>query len=232
VEPVLGEEVRVRDVDAERRRCFEALFNENIADIDAYCQGRAGSPSDAQDAAGEVFLIAWRRLDEVPRGRDARPWLYATARRVMANRARANARRRRLYEKLGAQPIAASPGDDEPLAARVADALSTLRPRDREVLLLAGWEGLTAAEIAVVVHRPAVTVRGRLHRARRRFRAAFEASQAPSADRAPAPADAPRLEPLQARPAAGPATSTSSLRKELHHASGHQPAGAARHQSA
>jgi hypothetical protein len=153
----------VRDVDAERRRCFDALFNENIADIDAYCQRRAGSPSDAQDAAGEVFLIA---------------------------------------------------------------------PRDREVLLLAEREGLTAAEIAVVVHRPAVTVRGRLHRARRRFRAAFEASPALSADRAPSPADASRLERFQARPAAGPATPASSLRKELHHANGHQSAGAARHQSA
>jgi hypothetical protein len=49
------------------------------------------------------------------------------------------------------------------------------------VLLLAEWEGLTAAEIAAVVRRPAVTVRGRPHRARRRFRAAFE-SQAPAAD--------------------------------------------------
>jgi RNA polymerase sigma factor (sigma-70 family) len=219
VEPVIGEEVRVRDVDAERRRRFDALFNENIADIDTYCRGRAGSPSDAQDAAGEVFLIAWRRLDEVPRGKDARPWLYATARRVTANRARANARRRRLYEKLGAQPVAASSGDDDPLVARVTDALTTLRPRNREVLLLAEREGLTAAEIAAVVHRPAVTVRGRLHRARRRFRAAFEASQAPSADRAPSPSD-------------GPANPTSSLRKELHHADRHQPAGAARHESA
>jgi RNA polymerase sigma factor (sigma-70 family) len=219
VEPAIGEEVRVRDVDADRRRRFDALFNENIADIDAYCRWRAGSPSDAQDAAGEVFLIAWRRLDEVPRGKDARPWLYATARRVMANRARANARRRRLHEKLGAQPVAASSGEDDPLVARVQDALSTLGPRDREVLLLAEREGLTAAEIAAVVHRPAVTVRGRLHRARRRFRAAFEASQAPSEDRSPSPSD-------------GPANPTPSLRKELNHADRHQPAGAARHGSA
>ena len=138
------------------------------------------SSSDGQDAVGEVFLVAWRRLDEVPSGEEARPWLYATARRVMANQARANARRSRLRERLRAQPVAAE-AEDDPLVVRVREALAGLGPRDREVLLLAEWEGLTAAEIALVVHRPAVAVRSRLHRARRRFRAVFE-SQEPAGD--------------------------------------------------
>lgn len=163
------------DTDAERRRCFDSLFAEHIAGIGSYCRWHAGSPSDAQDAVSEVFLVAWRRLDDVPRGAEARPWLYATARRVMSNQARANARRRRLHEKLIAQPIGPTFAEENPLTARVHAALSGLGPRDREVLLLAEWEGLTAAEIAAVVKRPAVTVRGRLHRARRRFRAALEA---------------------------------------------------------
>jgi hypothetical protein len=41
----------------------------------------------------DVFLIAWRRLDEVPEGEAARVWLYATARRVIANRKRSERRR-------------------------------------------------------------------------------------------------------------------------------------------
>jgi DNA-directed RNA polymerase specialized sigma24 family protein len=57
------------------------------------------------------------------------------------------------------------------MAGRVGEALGALDPRDREVLLLAEWEGLAAAEIAKVMQCPAVTARGRLHRARRRFRA-------------------------------------------------------------
>lgn len=56
----------------------------------------------------------------------------------------------------------------------VYEALHRLAPRDREVLLLAEWEGLTPAEIASVVGCLAVTARGRLHRARRRFRAVYE----------------------------------------------------------
>jgi RNA polymerase sigma-70 factor (ECF subfamily) len=171
----------VTDADLEhRKRRFDALFSEHVASVASYCRWRSDSPSDGQDAVGESFLIAWRRLEEVPSGEDARPWLYATARRVMANQARANARRSRLRERLRAQPLAAA-DEHDPLVGRVREALAALGPRDREVLLLAEWEGLTAAEIAVVVHRPAVAVRSRLHRARRRFRAVFE-SQAPAGD--------------------------------------------------
>ena len=54
------------------------------------------------------------------------------------------------------------------------EALARLRPRDREVLLLAEWEGLSPAQIAGVLGCLTVTARGRLHRARRRFRDVFE----------------------------------------------------------
>lgn len=169
------------DADMERReQCFDAMFREHVAGVASYCRWRSDSPCDGQDAVGEVFLIAWRRLDQVPQGEEARPWLYATARRVMANQARGNARRSRLRERLRVQP-AEGAGEEDPHAGRVREALAALGPRDRETLLLAEWEGLTPAEIAVVVQRPAVAVRSRLHRARRRFRAAFE-SQAPAGD--------------------------------------------------
>jgi RNA polymerase sigma-70 factor (ECF subfamily) len=134
---------------------------------------------DGEDAVAEVFLVAWRRLDDIPSGAGARAWLYAVARNVLANQARASARRERLSEKLDAEQVAYET-DDDPLTARVHHALAALAPRDREVLLLSEWEGLTPSEIARVIRCPVVTARGRLHRARRRFRAAFE-SQPPAA---------------------------------------------------
>src|SRR5919201_6984557 len=91
----------------------------------------------------------------------------------MANQARGDACRSRLAEKLSAQTVAVQ-ADGDPLAGPVHDALATLGSRDREILLLAEWEGLTPAEIARVMRCPAVSVRVRLHRARRRFRALFE----------------------------------------------------------
>ena len=53
--------------DDDRARRFDTLFKERSPDVIAYCRWRARSQSDAQDAVAEVFLTAWRRLDDVPR---------------------------------------------------------------------------------------------------------------------------------------------------------------------
>ena len=146
------------------------------SDIVAYCGWRAGSASDAQDAAAEVFLTAWRRLAELPEGDAARVWLYATARRVIANQRRSSRRRAALQERLAHEassvPQKQPPPDRE--ETPVHEALRRLGSRDREVLLLAEWEGLSPAQIASVLGCLTVTARGRLHRARRRFRTAYE----------------------------------------------------------
>jgi RNA polymerase sigma factor (sigma-70 family) len=129
------------------------------------------SPSDAQDAAADVFLTAWRRLDELPDGDAARIWLYATARRVLANQRRATSRRTALAERMALERPQTEPSEEHAL---VHQALNKLPARDREILLLSEWEGLSPTEIAAVVGCLTVTARGRLHRARRRFRAAFD----------------------------------------------------------
>jgi RNA polymerase sigma-70 factor (ECF subfamily) len=103
-----------------RRRRFDALFASYSADIVAYCGWRADSASDAQDAAAEVFLVAWRRLDALPEGDAARVWLYATARRVLANQRRASRRRAALHERLALDAASARP---EPPAADREEAL-------------------------------------------------------------------------------------------------------------
>lgn len=161
----------------ERERRLDALFAAFGPDVVAYCGWRAASPSDAQDAVADVFLTAWRRLDDVPEDDvAARVWLYATARKVLANQRRSNRRRSALQDRL-AHEAAASPQEQSATggeASLVRDALDRLESRDREVLLLAEWEGLAPAEIASVLGCLTVTARGRLHRARRRFRAAFE----------------------------------------------------------
>lgn len=160
----------------ERARRFDALFASYSPDIVAYCGWRAVSAADAQDAVAEVFLTAWRRLDELPQGDAARVWLYATARRVIANQRRSSRRHLALRERLARE--AASGSQEPPTSNReealVHDALRRLGPRDREVLLLAEWEGLSPAQIGAVLGCLTVTARGRLHRARRRFRSVYE----------------------------------------------------------
>jgi RNA polymerase sigma factor (sigma-70 family) len=191
--PKPDEETSVAKADEDRWRRFDALFSENVARIASYCRWRTSSAADEEDAVAEVFLVAWRRLDRVPQGEKARAWLYATARRVTAHQARASARRSTLSAKLNAQPVAVG-AEEDPLVGRVQEALAALGPRDREVLLLSEWEGLTPTEIARLMRCPAVTARGRLHRARRRFRAAFESQAAETTSTgAPVPVS-PRLQ--------------------------------------
>jgi RNA polymerase sigma factor (sigma-70 family) len=168
--------VRMSQSESERERRFDVLFATYSTDIVAYCGWRAPSASDAQDAVADVFLTAWRRLDQLPEGDAARVWLYATARRVIANQRRSSRRRVALQERLAFE-AAARPQERPPPESEetlVHAALRRLGPRDREVLLLAEWEGLSPAQIAAVLGCLTVTARGRLHRARRRFQVAFE----------------------------------------------------------
>lgn len=163
----------MKEREHELGRRFEELFGTYGPDVVDYCGWRASSASDAQDAVAEVFLTAWRRLDDVPRGDAARVWLYATARRVIANQRRSTRRRAALAERMArTAPPQGPPGDSDD--SLVHEALRRLNPIDREVLLLAEWEGLSPAQIASVLRCPKVTARGRLHRARRRFRSTFE----------------------------------------------------------
>jgi RNA polymerase sigma-70 factor (ECF subfamily) len=59
-------------------------------------------------------------------------------------------------------------------------ALAQLAPEDREVLRLSAWEELTPVEIATVLGVSQVAVRSRLHRARRRLRAALRRTREPA----------------------------------------------------
>src|SRR5262245_56815825 len=88
---------------------FDELFARYRLDIASYCTWRTVSPTDAEDALAEVFLVAWRRLSEIPAGDSARAWLYATSRRVLANQRRSTQRRDALHDRLGREPLLTTP---------------------------------------------------------------------------------------------------------------------------
>ena len=151
------------------------LYAEHGRDVLAYALRRTPGPEDAADVVAETFLIAWRRLSDVPDGDDERLWLYGVARRVLANQRRGERRRVRLGERLRLELPAAIADQAPPSGERpaVLTALSELDEADRELLLLVGWEGLEPAQAARVVGGSVVAVRSRLHRARRRLRMAM-----------------------------------------------------------
>lgn len=151
---------------------FDALFREHQRAVLAYAIRRTPTLADAEDAAADTFIIAWRKINAAPTD-DALPWLYAVARRVLANQRRGNGRRERLAALLRVE--------DVPTPMRLGDAqdgpgfraLATLSAADQEVLRLAAWEELGNQQIAAVLGISANAVAIRLHRARARFEAAL-----------------------------------------------------------
>lgn len=152
---------------------FEALFHATYARVLSYARAMADA-HDADDAVAEAYAIAWRRLDDVPRGAEL-GWLISVTRRVLANARRGRRRTGALRELIGMQPRVLGPDPAE----RVADeglraALLALRPADREALVLVAWFDLTPTEAAVALAIGAAAFRMRLARARRRLRAELE----------------------------------------------------------
>ena len=159
---------------AQARRLFDELFAAHGPAVLAYALRRTATPPDAEDAVSETFMVAWRRLREVPAAEGALPWLYGVCRRVLANQRRGDRRRWRLVDKVGRRANAvASPDLPEPGPA--LDALARLRSDDQELLRLVAWEQLTHAEIGAVLGITVNAVAIRLYRARQRFEQAFRA---------------------------------------------------------
>ncbi len=151
---------------------FDALYAAYATHVLAYAMRRA-IPADAEDATSQTFVVAWRRIADVPDGPAALPWLYATCRNVLANQRRGRRRFASLVDKL-----ARVPGRVETHVAgaggTAVETLSRLSATDQELLRLIAWEGLTHAEVGAALGLTPNAVAIRVHRARERFRAAFE----------------------------------------------------------
>ena len=151
---------------------FRSLFAAHYPPVAAYAVRRLGR-ADGQEAAADVFAVAWRRLGTVPAEPDTLPWLYGVARNIVRNAERSRRRRERLAAKAAsaAPATATSSPERDP---EVLAALGRLRATDREILRLHAWEDLGPSEIATVLNISAGAAKVRLHRARRRLAAELD----------------------------------------------------------
>jgi len=127
---------------------------------------------DVHDVLSETFLTAWRKLDALPE--DAVPWLFATARRHIANRNRSTRRRQALSDRL---INAHAFGDAQQLEVEhiqidqdLIDAIRRLPAGEREALMLVAWDGLDPRRAALAAGCSVPALRVRLHRARSRLK--------------------------------------------------------------
>lgn len=149
------------------------LFEAFAPRLLAYAR-RHGDAAEADDLVAEAFCTALRREAVLPADdQDAWVWLVATVRRLAAN----SRRRRHTREEHWAETVRrywhtdADRPADEQVAERDAalGALAELGERDRELLLLVAWEGLTPTQAAEVLGVRPNTAAARISRARRRL---------------------------------------------------------------
>jgi RNA polymerase sigma-70 factor, ECF subfamily len=151
--------MRARDGDERALAEFVTAMHPPIWRFCAHLVG----PLDADDAAQETFLAAWRALPQFRGDASAKTWLFVIARRCAD---RVIQRRRRWVELAEAVPAPAS--TSQPEAAREMDELlAGLQPDQRVAILLTQVFGLSYAEAAAVCECPIGTIRSRVARARK-----------------------------------------------------------------
>lgn len=149
-----------------------ALFDLYATTLRAYATRRVG-PDSADDIVSEVFAVAWRRRASVPE--PALPWLLRVAHHTIAHDRRTWARHLRMLDAVAdVTQDTAAPGADRASRALADSILAQLPPVDAEILRLTAWEGLTPAEIAIVLDLSDSAARTRLMRARKRAQRLLE----------------------------------------------------------
>jgi RNA polymerase sigma-70 factor (ECF subfamily) len=156
--------------DHTRESRFDALYSAYSGEVLKYALRQDIDLADAEDVVVETFVVCWRRLDEVPAA--ALPWLLGVARRVVANQRRGAKRRHALYRRM-VRAILVPPSRTTDSADRLdlESALAALNDRDREIISLVVWHGLTHEEAAEVIGCSRSTLTKRYVRACCRIRA-------------------------------------------------------------
>lgn len=159
---------------------LESIFDSYAVPVRRYLYRRlthsADPSSAADDLTADVFLIAWEKRADIP-GDEPLPWLYAVARRVLANQ------RRRHTDIPVADLGDLDAVDEADPSVLVCDddilvtAWQSVSPRDREVLRLAAWEGLSGEALATALGIGAGGAGAALSRARTRLAEEISAAE-------------------------------------------------------
>ena len=154
-----------------REERFRRLYDTGRGRVVAYVLRRTTNHEDAADVVAETFAIAWRRLDDIPRGEREVAWLFAVARKVIANRLRGVSSQTAIVQRLARQLADSTAEAGQPGSERLSAlaALKRLSEEDREILMLVAWDGLNSHQLGWALSCSPTAARIRLHRARARL---------------------------------------------------------------
>lgn len=159
---------------------FTEMYRRLYPRVRSYAARRAPD-SAAQEATDEAFLIAWKKLDQLPL--DPLPWLMVATRHTLSEHRRRDDKQVALIERMtsgSTHSSAVTPGADHAAVERLAvlGALRSLSEQDRETLMLTVWDGLSYRRSAEVAGCSTTAFAVRHHRARRRLETALATQDA------------------------------------------------------
>jgi RNA polymerase sigma-70 factor, ECF subfamily len=163
---------------AERdREAFETLYGRYVRSVFGLALRRLGDRGHAEDAVQEAFTAVWRSASTYrPERGAAGGWVYTVARNAIVDRLRRSgpAFDAELPDLASAEPGPAQRAEDSFVSWRVHRALEELQPREREVIELAYWSGMSQSEVAQFLGLPLGTVKTRTRSALARLATVLE----------------------------------------------------------
>src|SRR4051795_122612 len=149
---------------AERdREAFEILYQRYVRPVFGLALRRLRDRQRAEDAVQETFTAVWRSAQSYrPERGPAAPWLYTVARNAIVDRQRARVDQpAEVPDTPSSEPGPLDRAEASFVSWRVHRALEELPVREREVIELAYWSGLSQSEVAEFLHIPLGTVKTR-----------------------------------------------------------------------
>ncbi|MBD0291613.1 MAG: sigma-70 family RNA polymerase sigma factor [Thermoleophilia bacterium] len=145
------------------RAAFEELYRRFARPVLAMALRQLGDSGRAEDATQETFAAIWRSAKSYREERGtAAAWLFTVARNAIVDRARQRVEpSSETPEQASPEPSPDEEAESSWLAWRVHAALERLPERERVVLELAYWSGLSQSEIASYLDVPLGTVKTR-----------------------------------------------------------------------
>jgi RNA polymerase sigma-70 factor (ECF subfamily) len=163
--PYEQDEWLMAQVASGRREQLEPLLRRYASPLLTFIRRMVGDRHRSEELFQESFLAVWVNRKQYEFPRPFKPWLY----RIALNKCRESYRVRAWLPIL--EPNFETMGGPSPsdaaiaveTAALVSAAVTQLPPRQRAVVILRIWDGLSFAEIADVVQRSEGTVRSNMH---------------------------------------------------------------------
>ena len=146
------------------RDAFEILYGRYVRPVFSLALRKLGDRGHAEDAVQDAFAAVWRSASTYrPERGAAGGWLYTVARNAIVDRLRRNGppTDAELPELASGEPGPAQHAEDSDVSWRVHRALEELQPREREVIELAYWSGMSQSEVAEYLGLPLGTVKTR-----------------------------------------------------------------------